>query len=123
MVIEVLEQKYKVGCNRGMGYIEKNYLLTQLNTIIEWSFCTFPKHENEDGEEVEDRKFLGEDPELKPGDVFLFEGQIIAIDSEKRMVLIVSETGRKALDRIWTDVIEPEIEMIFDIDASDDVKW
>src|SRR5574344_1451844 len=111
MIIEVLEQKYKVNCNRGIAKIEKPYLLTELNMIIEWDFCTFPKtldpdklEKDEDGNIIppketdpreleslliENKKFLGDDPELKPGDVFLFRGQVIAVNSETMLVLVV----------------------------------
>jgi hypothetical protein len=119
MVIEVLSQKYKVGCERGAGQITKKFLLVQLNTIIEWSFCKFPPDENG----KENKEFLGDPPELKPGDVFLFEGQVIAVDSEERLVLVISETGNRALERIWNDTIEPEIRMVFDVESADKVKW
>lgn len=130
MVIEVLAEKYKVGCNRGMGKIEKKYLLTELNTIIEWKWSSFPKkpkdeqpEEGKEPEYIEDREFLGKQPELKPGDCFLFDGQVIAVDSEERLVLIVSETGGNALERIWGDHIEPEIDLIFNEFPINDVEY
>lgn len=133
MIIEVLEQKYRVGCNRGMAKIERPYMLTELNLIIEWKLCKFPevldenalpKDENgkptipEDKEELkkyikEDRTFLGDEPELKPGDTFLFRGQVIAVNSETELVLVVSETGRNSLERVYEEEIKPEVDMIF----------
>ena len=124
MVITVLDQKYKCGCNRGINAIEKDFILIHLNSIIEWKFCTFPQRLKEGAEPdeegkykdediYEDREFLGADPELKPGDCFLYSGQVIAVDSENRLILIVSETGPKALNRIWEEAIEPEFDMMF----------
>lgn len=121
MIIEVLSQKYKVGCGRGMSLVERSNLLWKLNTIIEWNLCKFPKKvektTNDAGEEVETevelRDYLGENPELKPGDVFLFRGQVIAVESKDELVLIVSETGIKALDRIVEDYIDPEVDLFF----------
>ena len=142
MVIEVLRQKYKVGCRRCINKIEKKYLLAELNMIIEWKYCSFPKkldeskiEKDEDGNVIqpeggfpedlyiEDREFLGHEPELKPGDCFLFEGQVIAVDEDDRLVLITSETGGLALQRVWEDIIEPEIDMIFNDFPINDVEW
>lgn len=149
MIIEVLEQTYKCGCNRGLGALEEEGILLRLNMIIEWKFCKFPVQEvktgkmitkkekvtKEDGteeeqdievEEVileENKKFLGDEPELKPGNVFMFRGQVIAVDSEDRLVLVISETGAFALDRIYKEHIEPEIEMTFNNYEINDVTY
>ena len=142
MVIQVLDQKYKCGCNRGMAYIDEHNILVDLNAIIEWKFCSFPskyisdykpkfddqgKLENPPvpGKDViEDREFLGKEPELKPGNCFLLDGgQVIAVDSKDRLVLIVSETGPKALDRIWKDEIKPEMDMLFYSGDIENVNW
>lgn len=139
MVISVLDQKYKCGCNKGISAIEEPSLLSKLNSIIEWNFCTFPSKKetitekviNDSGEEVEesstveveDRNFLGEEPELKPGNVFLFDEQIIAVDSNQRLVLIVSPTGYNALDRIYKEIIEVEFEQFFGGGEVNSVDW
>lgn len=140
MIITVLGQKYKCGCNRGMTALEKPSLLPKLNSIIEWDLCEFPTKLEEkeivtssDGGkddiktksmvEVEDRNFLGDDPELKPGNCFLFEGQVIAVDSNDRLVLLVSETGHGALDRIYEETIKPEIELTFNGFEDTNAKW
>ena len=141
MKIEVLPQKYKIGCQRGMNYLEKPGLLSKLNMIIEWPKCSFPHvpdhdEERETGEVddegnpitqtihvfKEDRTFLGDDPELKPGNCFKLGGQLIAVDSDDRLVLMVSETGTYALQRLWEEKILPEIEMIFNDYDTDDVE-
>lgn len=116
MVIEILAQKYKTGCGRGMAIIEYPSLLVKLNLIIEWDLCTFPmkRKEAETDPDIEDREFLGTDPELKPGDCFMVSGgQVIAVESPEKLVLVVSETGHGALQRIWDESIAPELEMYF----------
>lgn len=135
MIIEVLNQKYLCGCNRGITAIEKPKLLINLNMVIEWDFCRFPMKtetskadpNNPDSEEikkeVEDRAFLGEEPELKPGNVFLYKGQVIAVDSEDRLVLLVSETGYGALERIYKEDFETEFCLIFNNYKVENVTW
>lgn len=146
MVIRIVDQKYKCGCRRGLAEIEQPHILRDLNLIMEWDMCRFPmKRVNEREEErdildpdgnptgekqmvpvwdlEEDREYLGEDPELKPGDCFLFEGQFIAVDAEDRLVLMVSQTGRGALDRLWEERIKPEMELIFNNYPIEKVEW
>ena len=161
MIIEVLDQKYRCGCNRGVSKIEKPGILGKLNAIIEWDFCKFPRINKEDSELTADEKelkdkinglggtsdtikelsgaikelldqsgitdlsvlddkftkenrtVLGEEPELKPGDCFLFKGQVIAVNDNDSLVLIVSETGALALERVWEEHIEPELKLMF----------
>lgn len=144
MIVTILSQMYKCGCNRGIAAIEKPSLLPKLNAIIEWDLCEFPtkiekikkkvmvrneedtqdiEQEIEEEKEVEDREFLGQDPELKPGNCFLFNGQVIAVDSIDRLVLVVSETGYGALDRIWEENIKTELDLKFNDYEINDVKW
>lgn len=122
MIIEVLAQKYRCGCEKGMADLVIPGILVKLNAVIEWDFCRFPeeiKHEKKDSadensEEIEVRTelrdFLGEDPELKPGNCFLYKGQVIAVDSADRLILVVSETGYGALDRIYEENFKTEFE-------------
>lgn len=168
MVIDVLDQKYKCGCNRGITSITRPSLLSKVNSIIEWDFCKFPEISKEDSEltEVEKkvkgliedlqtdlteerkeeimkelsdltgkdnfgeistllykerRDFLGELPELKPGDCFLFKGQVIAVNDEDTLVLVVSESGHGALERILTETVEPELKILFNDFNTDSV--
>ena len=147
MVIEVLAQKYKCGCNRGLAKFEEPDLLSKLNIIIEWDLCKFPsKVEEVDGDvevdvldengnptgekkkekvekEVEDRNFLGDDPELVPGNMFLLDGQVIAVDSENTLVLVLSQTGYMSLQRVWDDLIKPEIELVYNDYPVNNVTW
>lgn len=139
MIVNVLgRKKYKCGCGRGVNKLDKPGILKYLNLIMEWDQCRFPmklkddyvQKKDEDGNPVqpeksdyiEDRTLLGDDPELEPGDTFELDGQFIAVDSPDRLVLMISETGPWALDRIWTEKIKPEIDLFND--ASDlDVVW
>jgi len=149
MIIQVLDQKYKCGCEKGMAKLEKPSLLSKLNLIIEWDLCSFPKKkigkhteqvdeldENDQptGNKIEktvddfgeDREYLGKSPELKPGDCFLYNGQVIAIDNPNTMILVVSETGFRALERIWEETIVPEIEFLFnqsEVSDDDEIKY
>lgn len=146
MIIEILGQKYKCGCNRGISALEVPGILLKLNSIIEWDFCRFPieiKETDEDEEvvvgtddqgneiketrkkvvEVENRDYLGEDPELKPGNVFLYKGQVIAVDSPDRLVLIVSETGSGALDRIYEENMKVEFDLFYNDYQIDSVTY
>lgn len=147
MVIEVLAQKYKCGCNRGLAKFKEPDLLSKLNIIIEWDLCKFPsKTEEVDGDvevdvldengnptgekkkekvekEVEDCNFLGDDPELVPGNMFLLDGQVIAVDSENTLVLVLSQTGYMSLQRVWDDLIKPEIELVYNDYPVNNVTW
>ena len=60
--------------------------------------------------------------ELKVGDTFLFNGQVFAIDSEERIVLVVSGTGRGALGRFIEEVFHPEYKMMYG-NRDVDVDW
>lgn len=131
MIIELTAQKYKVGCGKGLDMYEEPNLLDKLNYIIEWDFCKMPVslvetvEQEVDGEKLkiniyeEDKNRV---TELKVGDTFLFNGQVFAIDSEERIVLVVSGTGRGALGRFIEEVFHPEYKMIYG-NRDVDVDW
>lgn len=129
MVITVLNQTYKCGCNKGMNYYEAPNILSKLNMIIEWDSCTFPIKLKEGGnpedekDYEEDKKFLGDVPELKPGNVFLLDGQVIAIDSENKIVLVISETGWNSLKRIVSEILDVELELEFNEFETKGLIW
>ena len=136
MIIEILPQTYECGSNEGITDLVIPGILVKLNTIIEWDFCKFPEKviqvrsdPNDENSElvekiIEDRDFLGkDDPELKPGNYFRFQGQIIAIDSEDRLVLASSDTGYNALSRIFDEFFKVEFEMMFNSYDTEDVNW
>lgn len=123
MIIHILDQSYNCGSNRGLNEFVSSGILHKLNKIIDWKNCSWPRRlkkvDTKDNKTintfVEDTNFLGENPELRPGNCFLFNGQIIAIDSPDRLVLIISETGSCAMDRIYKEWILPEFEVYDDI--------
>ena len=131
MIIELTAQKYKVGCGKGLDMYEEPNLLDKLNYIIEWDFCKMPVslvetvEQEVDGEKLkiniyeEDKSRV---TELKIGDTFLFNGQVFAIDSEERIVLVVSGTGRGALGRFIEEVFHPEYKMMYG-NRDVDVDW
>ena len=103
MVIEILKQKYKVGCGRGAGNIFIDNLQDILNYTVDFDFCLFPPKEcgkkkvtvpkvdiegKETGETLgeeemtvyeEDREFLGHEPKLEPGTCFKLKGKTLAL--------------------------------------------
>ena len=107
MIIEKLSSKYKVGCGRGIG-IDIPDLVFKLNLIIDKKNSAWPE---EDGEH-----------ELAEGDVFVIDGQVFAVDKD-RLVLVISETGPKAHERILKEVIEPEFEFSCFEDPDNDYAW
>ena len=131
MIIELTAQKYKAGCGKGLDMYEEPNLLDKLNYIIEWDFCKMPVslvetvEQEVDGEKLkiniyeEDKNRV---TELKVGDTFLFNGQVFAIDSEERIVLVVSGTGRGALGRFIEEVLHPEYKMMYG-NRDVDVDW
>lgn len=127
MIIEVLQQMYQCGSNKGINFLEKATLLPKLNSIIEWDFCKFPtkivKVDGQEDKQEENREFLGTEPELKPGNCFLFKGQVIAVDSIDRLILLFSDTGYNALERIWNDYIKVELNMNFNDFNTENVIW
>ena len=122
MVIEISNMTYRVGCGIGYDKLTIPSLLVKLNTVIEWDFCRFPplgKDASPDDPDKEDKKFLGDSPELKVGSVFKIGNQLVAIDDPDTLVLVMSETGIGGLQRVWDEMIEPEINLAFNIDGPD----
>lgn len=122
MIIELTSQKYKAGCGKGLDHYEEPNLLDKLNYLIEWDFCKMPVslvetvEQEVDGENVKINIYEEQKErvtELKIGDTFLFNNQILAIDSEERIVLVYSGTGRGALGRFIEEVFHPEYRMMY----------
>lgn len=116
MIITVLPNKYRVGSHKGIMALDEPNILTKLNQIICWDASHFPYKikEKETDPDIEDTEFLGTDPELVPGSMFIYkDGQVIAVESEDRLVLIMSETGPLALQNIYNNEISLEFELRF----------
>ena len=115
MLIQVIGQKYQCGSNIGLYYHDQEGYLKDLNSLIEWDKCIFPKDLKEGGspfnpeDYIENREYLGKEPQLKPGDVFYWDSNIFAIDSEDRSIVLESESGFLAVERFVTEVMKDEL--------------
>ena len=98
MIVTVLNQKYSCGCGKGISKETTPDLLNKLNHTISWDKVNWP--EKKEGEEtIPDTECLGIPPRFNPGDMFLWENSVIAIDDPNSVVLIVSETGPRSAAR------------------------
>lgn len=105
MIIKRLSQTYRCGCEKGQSDFKKSNILTLLNGIVEWDWSgNWNKTSPSD--------------ELVPGDVIEFYStsgtkMICAIDSEDRLIQILSETGPLALKRVCEEAVIPEIDLLY----------
>jgi hypothetical protein len=116
MIITVLANKYRIGSHKGITAIEEPNILARLNQIICWKSSHFPYKERATDEDpyVEDTEFLGPDPELVPGSMFIVKGgQIIAVENKDKLVLVMSETGPLALKNLYDNEISLEFDLKF----------
>lgn len=113
--IVITAQSYKCGCGKGIFAIKEPKILEIVNSLIDWSSCIWPERiereiiEVDGKEEVKENRiplidFLGNPPQLKPGNCIMWEKNVIAFDSEDDMVLILSETGPYSLKRFLVKV-------------------
>ena len=126
MVIEIANATYRKGYGQRLDEITIPSLRAKLNSIIEWDQSVFPPKQKEGSSEdewVEDREFLGSVPELKIGTTFKFGNQLIAVESEDTIVLVLSETGIKGLQRVWQEKIKPELDIVYDSDTPDKAEF
>ena len=105
MIITRLATQYRCGCEQGKAEFIQKGILESLNKIIEWKL-------SQDGKQNDP----GEEKELIPGDVIEIKSttgtkNICAVDSPDRLILIVSETGAFALNRLVENIVNPEIEL------------
>lgn len=115
MRITVLKNKYRVGSNKGIMALDEPDVLFKLNQIVCWDSSLFPlkPKESENDPDIEDREFLGTNPELVPGSMFMVEGQVLAVENKDRLILVLSETGPLALQNLYEHEIIPEYELKF----------
>lgn len=113
--IVITAQSYKCGCGKGMYAVKEKGILGKLNSLINWSSCIWPEKVDMetveiDGKEEQREKrtplpdFLGNPPQLKPGNCFSWEKNIMAVEGEDDLVLIISETGPLAIKRFIAHV-------------------
>jgi len=109
MIITKLEQKYRIGCGRGMSALKENNLHFIINSIIDWENSIFEK--------TSDDKTSVDDHYLQEGDCFCLGTDpekarvILAMDSDDQVVCILNDTGPYALQRIYEEKIRPEYEL------------
>jgi len=116
MRIIVLPNKYRLGSHKGITALEEPGILSKLNEIICWDSSLFPfkTKENETDPDIEDREFLGPDPELVPGSMFIVNGgQVLAVENNDRIILVMSETGPLALHNLYENEITLEFDLKF----------
>jgi hypothetical protein len=120
MIVEFIKDKYKCGSNRGIYATDYDNLCKDLNTVIDFDKSIYPFKwvESEDKtkyngvRKTKEEYFKDESPSVKPGTMFIYDGQVFAIDSENRLVLAVSETGALAVERFVKDVLSGEMELM-----------
>ena len=124
MVIEISNATYRKGWGQRLDSVSIPGLLAKLNALIEWDHCLFPPKAKEGAENEweEDRKFLGDEPELRVGLAFKYGNQLLAFEDENTLVLVMSETGIGGLQRVWKEKIIPEIDIVFNSDTPEDLQ-
>lgn len=106
MIINRLSMQYRCGCEQGQAEYKETGILESLNRIIEWK-QSFDEKKLESGQEKE----------LVPGDVIEIKSttgtkNVCAIDSPDRLIMLVSETGPLALNRLVENIVKPELELL-----------
>lgn len=116
MIINRLPQKYRCGCERGVSEYKRSNILAFLNSVIEWPWSS--DHNPDSPKDT-----------IIPGDVLELQSvtgtkTICAVDSEDRLVQIVSETGPFALKRFCEEFVIPEYELSTqDTSSLDKISW
>lgn len=123
MIITKTTSKYRVGSNRGYG-IDVPNLAFKLNLIVDKERSTWPAPEDTRTEEERDSGVPLPEPvkEIEEGDVFELGGTVFAVDKD-RLVQVVSETGPLAFQRIYNEIIEPELELSYFEDSDHTYSW
>lgn len=123
MIIEVTNSKYKIGCGKGYG-IDIPNLTLKLNLIIDKDRSTWPTPPDTRTDEEKENGVKLPEPtkELQEGDVFILDGTVFAVDHDK-LVQVISETGAYAINRIYEEIIKPEIEFSYFEDEDNEYSW
>lgn len=120
MKVTFLADKYRVGTDRGLYAHEKEGILDDLNLVIDLKGSVYP----EKWVETEDKKayhkteqtmdeFFEERTEkkLEPGDMFVYDGQVLAIDRPDRLIVVLSESGPLSVQRFVEEILSAEVKM------------
>ena len=119
MKITFLADKYRVGSDRGLYAHEKEGILEDLNLVVDLEGSVYPKKwvETEDGkayhetEMTKEEFFKDREEKLMPGDMFVYDGQVLAIDRPDRLIVCISETGALAVQRFVEEILSAEVKM------------
>ena len=119
MKVTFLADKYRVGSDRGLYAHEKEGILEDLNLVVDLEGSVYPKKwvETEDGkayhetEMTKEEFFKDREEKLMPGDMFVYEGQVLAIDRPDRLIVCISETGALAVQRFVEEILSAEVKM------------
>lgn len=120
MKVTFLADKYRVGSERGLYAHEKEGILDDLNLVVDLEGSVYPEKwvETEDGkgyhktELTMDEFFEGRaEKKLEPGDMFVYEGQVLAIDRPDRLIVCVSESGALSVVRFVEEILSAEVRM------------
>ena len=120
MKVTFLAEQYRCGSDRGIYAQEKEGILDDLRLVVDLESSIYP----EKWVETEDKKgytkvrmskeeFFGEGKDciLEPGHMFVYDGQIYAIDRPDRLILVLSETGALAVERFVNDILGEEVKL------------
>lgn len=124
MVIRLISKDYVCKSDIGIFYYDHYNLLDNINSIIEWKESGFPFKLKEGGspmnkeDYIEDRNFLGPNPILTPGCIFVWRGQKFAIDSPTRLILLGTETGFNSSQRFYEEYVQSELDLIKDYNVN-----
>ena len=120
MKVTFLADKYRVGTDRGLYAHEKEGILDDLNLVIDLEGSVYPEKwvETEDKkayhktEQTMDEFFEGRpEKKLEPGDMFVYDGQVLAIDRPDRLIVCVSESGALSVVRFVEEILSVEVKM------------
>ena len=127
MIITKLNQKYRLGCGRGISAVKEPGLHYMINSIIDWDLSNIevPADKADNAEQ----KSL-DDYFLEPGDCFCIgidkdkARMVLALDKDNQIVCIVNDTGVLALNRILDEQIKPEFELAKgDYSGINEITW
>ena len=120
MKVTFLADKYRVGTDRGLYAHEKEGILDDLNLVIDLEGSVYPEKwvETEDKkayhktEQTMDEFFEGRpEKKLEPGDMFVYDGQVLAIDRPDRLIVVLSESGPLSVQRFVEEILSAEVKM------------
>ena len=119
MKVTFLEDQYKCGSNLGIYFADHPNLIRDLNEAIDIQGSEYPKRwvETEDGKAyhptpMKPSEVLGPEEKIKEGTMFVYDGQVFAVDSGERLIVTLSETGALSAERFVNDILGAELEMI-----------